>query len=89
MSVTLRLLALFCMAFLLISAAPKGRPVFEIRKVLDKPSRYYPVEFMARVLSNGKGFYHPLVYILECHRLRIPVLSPSVNSPGPQSSVEG
>ena len=51
--------------------------------------RYYPVEFMAGVLSNGKGFYSPLVYVLECHRLGIPILPPSVNSPGPQFSVEG
>ena len=35
--------------------------------------RYYPAEFMACVLSNGKGFYHPLVYMLECHRLGIPI----------------
>ncbi|HEY5913953.1 MAG TPA: DNA polymerase IV [Verrucomicrobiae bacterium] len=45
--------------------------------------RYYPVEFMAAVLSNGKGFYRPLVYILECHRLGIPLMPPSVNEPGP------
>jgi DNA-directed DNA polymerase III PolC len=51
--------------------------------------RYYPVEFMAAVLSNGKGFYHPLVYVLECHRLGIPILPSCVNSPGPQFSVEG
>jgi DNA polymerase III alpha subunit len=44
---------------------------------------------MAGVLSNGKGFYSPLVYILECNRLGIPILPPSVNSPGPQFSVEG
>jgi DNA polymerase-3 subunit alpha len=50
---------------------------------------YYPVEFMAAVLSNGKGFYHPLVYVLECHRLGITMLPPTVNSPGPQFSVEG
>jgi DNA polymerase III alpha subunit len=31
--------------------------------------RYYPAEFMAAVLTNGKGFYHPLVYVLESHRL--------------------
>lgn len=48
---------------------------------------YFPVEFMAAVLSNGKGFYHPLVYILECHRLGIPILSPSINDPGPAYSV--
>jgi error-prone DNA polymerase len=51
--------------------------------------RYYPVEFMAAVLSNGKGFYQPLVYILECHRLGITVLPPSVTNPGPQFAVEG
>ena len=45
--------------------------------------KYYPVEFMAAVLSNGKGFYHPLVYVLECHRLGITLLPPSINQPGP------
>ncbi len=50
---------------------------------------YYPVEFMAAVLSNGKGFYDPLVYILECHRLGIAILPPTVNRPGPAFSVEG
>jgi DNA-directed DNA polymerase III PolC len=45
--------------------------------------RYYPAEFMAGVLTNGKGFYHPLVYVLECHRLGLKLLPPSVNQPGP------
>ncbi|HYE32345.1 MAG TPA: DNA polymerase IV [Methylomirabilota bacterium] len=45
---------------------------------------YFPVEFMAAVLTNGKGFYHPLVYVLECHRLGIKLLGPCVNEPGPQ-----
>ena len=45
--------------------------------------RYYPAEFMAGVLTNGKGFYHPLVYVLECHRLGLQFLPPSVNEPGP------
>src|SRR6266404_9588896 len=49
----------------------------------------YPVEFMAAVLTNGKGFYAPLVYVLECHRLGIPLLPPSVNDPGPQFTVAG
>ena len=44
---------------------------------------HYPAEFMAAVLTNGKGFYHPLVYVLECHRLGLTSLSPSVNEPGP------
>jgi DNA polymerase III alpha subunit/nucleotidyltransferase/DNA polymerase involved in DNA repair len=48
---------------------------------------HYPPEFMAAVLTNGKGFYSPLVYVLECHRLCIPLLPPSVNEPGPQFSV--
>ena len=38
---------------------------------------------MAAVLTNGKGFYHPLVYVLECHRLGLRLLPPSVNEPGP------
>ncbi|PYK99785.1 MAG: fused DNA polymerase IV/DNA polymerase III subunit alpha [Verrucomicrobia bacterium] len=49
--------------------------------------RYFPAEFMAAVLSNGKGFYHPLVYVLECHRLGIPLLPPTVNQPGPAFTV--
>jgi DNA-directed DNA polymerase III PolC len=44
---------------------------------------YYPAEFMAAVLSNGKGFYDPLVYVLECHRLGVKLLPPDVNRPGP------
>ena len=48
---------------------------------------HYPVQFMAAVLTNGKGFYSPLVYVLECHRLGIPLLPPSVNEPGPQFTV--
>jgi DNA polymerase III alpha subunit len=45
--------------------------------------RYYPAEFMAAVLTNGKGFYDPLVYVLECYRLGLKLLPPSVNEPGP------
>jgi error-prone DNA polymerase len=44
---------------------------------------YYPAEFMAAVLTNGKGFYDPLVYVLECHRLGLNFLPPDVNEPGP------
>jgi error-prone DNA polymerase len=50
--------------------------------------RYHPAEFMAAVLTNGKGFYHPLVYVLECLRLGISLLPPWVNQPGPQFTVE-
>jgi DNA-directed DNA polymerase III PolC len=49
---------------------------------------HYPAQFMAAVLTNGKGFYSPLVYVLECHRLGIPFLPPSVNAPGPAFTVE-
>jgi DNA-directed DNA polymerase III PolC len=45
--------------------------------------KYFPVEFMAAVLSNGKGFYQPIVYVLESHRLGIKFLPPSINQPGP------
>jgi DNA polymerase III alpha subunit len=49
--------------------------------------RYFPAEFMAAVLTNGKGFYRPLVYALECHRLGIGFLPPWVNEPGPGFAV--
>jgi DNA-directed DNA polymerase III PolC len=48
----------------------------------------YPAEFMAAVLSNGKGFYSALVYILECHRLGIRMRPPHVNHPGPRFHME-
>jgi DNA polymerase III alpha subunit len=51
--------------------------------------RYFPAEFMAAVLSNGKGFYDPLVYALECHRLGLKLHSPSVNEPGPAFVPQG
>lgn len=51
--------------------------------------KYYPLEFMAAVLSNGKGFYHPIVYVLECHRLGITLLPPSISRPGPMFQPEG
>src|SRR5437870_561727 len=50
--------------------------------------KYFPAEFMAAVLTNGKGFYHPLVYGLECHRLGLKFLPPCVNHPGPGFTVE-
>jgi DNA-directed DNA polymerase III PolC len=50
---------------------------------------YFPAEFMAAVLTNGKGFYDPLVYVLECHRLGLRLLPPSVNEPGPAFAVHG
>jgi DNA polymerase III alpha subunit len=49
--------------------------------------RNYPAEFMAAVLTNGKGFYDPLVYVLESRRLGLHFLPPTVNEPGPQFTV--
>jgi len=49
--------------------------------------RNYPAEFMAAVLTNGKGFYDPLVYVLESYRLGLKFLPPSVNEPGPAFTV--
>jgi len=51
--------------------------------------RNYPAEFMSAVLTNGKGFYDPLVYVLECHRLGLRFLPPTVNEPGPQFTAHG
>lgn len=51
--------------------------------------RYHPAEFMAGVLTNGKGFYHPLVYVLECHRLGLKLSPPSANAPGPAFVPQG
>jgi DNA polymerase III alpha subunit len=50
--------------------------------------RSFPAEFMAAVLTNGKGFYQPLVYVLECHRLGMGLRPPWVNAPGPAFTVE-
>lgn len=47
----------------------------------------YPAETMAAILTNGKGFYPALVYVIECHRLGIPILPPTINEPGPQFQV--
>lgn len=49
---------------------------------------YHPAEFMAGVLTNGKGFYSPLVYTLECRRLGIGFHSPDVNVPSNGFTVE-
>ncbi|MGC3956984.1 MAG: DNA polymerase IV [Verrucomicrobiota bacterium] len=50
---------------------------------------HYPAQFMAAVLTNGKGFYDPLVYVLESYRLGLKFLPPSVNEPGPEFTVHG
>lgn len=38
---------------------------------------------------NGKGFYDPLVYVLEYHRLGLKLLPPDVNEPGPAFVTHG
>jgi DNA polymerase III alpha subunit len=51
--------------------------------------RYHPAEFMAGVLSNGKGFYSPLVYALECYHLGLSFLPPTVNNTSESFEAEG
>ncbi len=40
----------------------------------------YPAEFLAAVLSHGKGFYSRLVYTLEARLLGVGLLAPDVNA---------
>jgi error-prone DNA polymerase len=40
---------------------------------------HYPAEFMAAVLGNGGGFYHPFAYVAEAMRMGLTVLPPDVN----------
>ncbi len=41
---------------------------------------YHAPEFLAAVLTNGKGFYSRLAYTLECRRLGMGFLLPCVNA---------
>ncbi|MBP7949388.1 MAG: DNA polymerase III subunit alpha [Verrucomicrobiales bacterium] len=41
---------------------------------------HHAPEFLAAVLSNGKGFYSPLAYTLECRRLGMGFRLPCVNA---------
>ena len=41
---------------------------------------HYPAEFMAAVLANGGGFYHPFAYVAEARRMGLEVLPPDVNA---------
>ena len=41
--------------------------------------RHHPKEFLAAVLTHGKGFYSRLAYTLECRRLDIEILPPDVS----------
>ena len=37
---------------------------------------HYPAEFMAAVLANGGGFYHPFAYVAEAMRMGLPCSHP-------------
>jgi DNA-directed DNA polymerase III PolC len=50
--------------------------------------RHHPAEFMAAVLTHGKGFYDRLTYSIECRHLGIGFLLPDVNRPGDAFVVE-
>ncbi len=41
---------------------------------------HYPAEFMAAVLANGGGFYHPFAYVAEAMRMGLTILPPDVNA---------
>ncbi|MFM8809697.1 MAG: fused DNA polymerase IV/DNA polymerase III subunit alpha, partial [Chthoniobacterales bacterium] len=41
--------------------------------------RYHPAEFLASVLTHGKGFYSRLFYTIEARRLGIGFVGPGVN----------
>ncbi|MCZ6754538.1 MAG: DNA polymerase III subunit alpha, partial [Gemmatimonadetes bacterium] len=41
---------------------------------------HYPAEFMAAVLANGGGFYHPFAYLAEAIRMGLTVHPPDVNA---------
>ena len=50
---------------------------------------HFPAEFMAAVLVNDAGFYHPSVYIEEAKRLGVPVALPDINRSEPDFHVSG
>jgi error-prone DNA polymerase len=41
---------------------------------------HYPAEFMAAVLANEGGFYHPFAYVAEAMRMGLTVLPPDINA---------
>jgi error-prone DNA polymerase len=50
---------------------------------------HYPAEFMAGVLANGGGFYHPFAYVAEAMRMGLTVLPPDVNASRFRTSGKG
>jgi DNA-directed DNA polymerase III PolC len=51
--------------------------------------RYHPAEFIAKVLTNERGFYSALAYSVEARRLGLSFLPPDVNASSTQFHVEG
>jgi DNA polymerase III alpha subunit len=49
--------------------------------------RYWPAEFLASVLTHGKGFYSRLFYTIEARRLGIGFVGPEVNGDTTKFSV--
>jgi error-prone DNA polymerase len=49
--------------------------------------KHHPAEFLAAVLTHGKGFYPRLLYTLEARRLGIGLLPPDVNTASPGSYI--
>jgi DNA-directed DNA polymerase III PolC len=49
--------------------------------------RYWPAEFLASVLTHGKGFYSRLFYTIEARRLGILFAGPGVNGEADKFSV--
>ena len=49
---------------------------------------HFPAEFMAAVLVNEAGFYHPSVYIEEAKRLGVHVALPDINKSEPDFQVK-
>jgi len=50
---------------------------------------HFPAEFLASVLSNRGGFYHPAVYVEEARRFGIEIRPPDVNRSHFNYTVEG
>jgi len=50
---------------------------------------HYPAEFMAAVLANGGGFYHPFAYVAEAIRMGLTVRPPDVNASAFQTMGRG
>ncbi|MGH7586797.1 MAG: DNA polymerase III subunit alpha [Gemmatimonadales bacterium] len=50
---------------------------------------HYPAEFMAGVLANGGGFYHPFAYVAEARRMGLTVRPPDVNASAVRTTGRG